>query len=119
VRIDDLKDEVNHMRQLNENYRILAANCYTLGNRCYNEVVKTFSSVGASSREKNFLDGNLEGLMGWVLSETHAYKHILSAQEDYCTWIGVQSTTLVLPKAGCNNMKICTDPDFRVSAEHV
>jgi septal ring factor EnvC (AmiA/AmiB activator) len=30
VKIDDLKDEVNHVRQLNENYRILVANCYTL-----------------------------------------------------------------------------------------
>jgi hypothetical protein len=27
VKTDDLKDEVNHVRQLNENYRILAANC--------------------------------------------------------------------------------------------
>jgi septal ring factor EnvC (AmiA/AmiB activator) len=26
VKIDDLKDEVNHVRQLNENYRILVAN---------------------------------------------------------------------------------------------
>ena len=41
VRIYDLKYEVNHMRQLNENYRILATNCYTFGNKCYNELVKT------------------------------------------------------------------------------
>jgi predicted RNase H-like nuclease (RuvC/YqgF family) len=38
VKIYDLK-EVNHVRQLNENYRILAANCYTLDNRCYNELI--------------------------------------------------------------------------------
>jgi hypothetical protein len=31
VKIDDLKDEVNYVRGLNEN-RILLANCYTLGN---------------------------------------------------------------------------------------
>jgi hypothetical protein len=54
VKIDDLKDEVNHVRQLNENYRILAANCYTVGNRCNNELVNTFSFARATSREKNF-----------------------------------------------------------------
>jgi septal ring factor EnvC (AmiA/AmiB activator) len=40
LRIYDLKDEVNHVRQLNENYKILAANGYTLGNICYNELLK-------------------------------------------------------------------------------
>jgi chromosome segregation ATPase len=34
VKMDDLKDEVNHVRQHNEDYRILVANCYTVGNRC-------------------------------------------------------------------------------------
>jgi hypothetical protein len=88
VKIDDLKDEVNHVRGLNENYRILLANYHTLGNRCHNELLKTFSSVGALSKEKNFLDGDLEGLKRWVLSETHAFKGVLSAREDYCAWIG-------------------------------
>jgi hypothetical protein len=74
VRIDDLKDEVNQMRQINENYRILSANCYTLGYICYSESLKTFSLTGATSKEKNFLDGDLEGLMQWVLSETRATK---------------------------------------------
>jgi hypothetical protein len=35
-----------------------------------------------------FADGDLEGLMRWVNSETRTYKSILSVQEDYCTWIG-------------------------------
>jgi hypothetical protein len=67
VRIDDLKDEVNHVTQLNESYRILLANCHTLGNRCHNELLKTFSSAEALSKEKIFLHGDLEGLMRWVL----------------------------------------------------
>jgi uncharacterized coiled-coil DUF342 family protein len=84
VKIDDMKGEVNHVRGLNENYRILLSNCYTLGNRCHNELLKTFSSARALSKEKNFLDGDLEGLMRWVLSETRAFKGVLSAREDYC-----------------------------------
>jgi hypothetical protein len=87
VKIDDLKGDVYHVRQLNENYRNLVANCYTLEKRCYNELLKTFSSVRASSKEKNFLDGDLEGLMCWVLSETRAYKSILSTREDCGAWI--------------------------------
>jgi hypothetical protein len=79
VKIGDLKDEINRKRQLNENYRILMTNCYTLGNRCYNEFTKTFSSVGAKSWEKNYADGDLEGMMRWILSETCAYKCVLSS----------------------------------------
>jgi hypothetical protein len=69
VKIDDLKDEIGHVRGLNENYRILLANFHILGNRCHNELLKTFSTVGALSKAKKFLDGDLEGLMRWVLSE--------------------------------------------------
>ena len=47
VKIDDMKDEINHVRGINKNYRILIANCHTLGNRCHNELLKTFSFVGA------------------------------------------------------------------------
>jgi hypothetical protein len=88
VRIDGLKDEVNHVRGLNENYQILLADCHTLGNRYHNEFLKTFSSVGALYKENNFSDGDLEGLMRWVLSETRDFKSVLSAREDYCAWIG-------------------------------
>jgi hypothetical protein len=84
VKIDDLKDEVNHVRGLNENYGILPSNCHTLGNRCHNELLKTFSSVGALSKEKTFLDGDLEGLMRWVISKTRAFKSVLSPRENYC-----------------------------------
>jgi hypothetical protein len=119
VKIDDLKDEVNHVRGLNENYRILLANCQTLVKRCNNELLKTFSSIGDLSKEKNVLDGDLEGLMRWVLSETCAFKSVLSAQEDYCAWIGTRSTASVLLKGGCNHVRACTDPNFRVSTDHI
>ena len=33
VKIGQLNDEVNHTRQLNENYRSSMTNCYTLGNK--------------------------------------------------------------------------------------
>jgi hypothetical protein len=72
VKIGDFNDEVNHITQRNENYRILVANCYTLGNRCYNELTKTFSSAGAKSWENFFVNGDLEGMMWWILSETRS-----------------------------------------------
>jgi hypothetical protein len=57
--------------------------------------------------------------MRWVLSETRAFKGVLSAQEDYCAWIGARSTASVLLKARCKHMRACTDLDFKVSADHV
>jgi hypothetical protein len=119
VKIDDLKDELNHVRGLNENYQILLAKCHTLGIRCHNELLKTFSSIGALSKEKIFLDGGLEVLMRWVLSETRAFKSVLSAREDYCAWIGARSTTSVFLKVECNHVRVCIDHDFKVFADHV
>jgi hypothetical protein len=38
--------------------------------------------------------------MRWVLSETRAFKSVLSAREDYCAWIGARSTTSVFSESG-------------------
>jgi hypothetical protein len=97
----------------------LLANCHTLGNRCHNELLNTFSTAGALSKVILFSDGDLEGLMSWVLSETRAFKGVLSAQEDYCAWIDARSTTSVLLKTGCKHVSACTDLDFKISADHV
>jgi hypothetical protein len=94
-------------------------NCSTLGNRCCNELEKTFSSAGAKSQSKCFADVNLEGMMCWILSETRAYKGVLSTRDDYYAWIGTRSTTSVLLKAGCNHVRTCTEPNFKVSANNV
>ena len=45
IKINDMKAKINHVRGLNENYRILLANCHTLGNRCHKERLKTFSAA--------------------------------------------------------------------------
>jgi hypothetical protein len=39
------------------------------------------SSAKAKSSKKNFADGDLEGMMGWILCETYAYKSVLSMPE--------------------------------------
>ncbi|KAL5647158.1 hypothetical protein ACJX0J_041513, partial [Zea mays] len=118
MKIGDLKDEISHLMQLKENYKILMSNCYTLGNRCQRELERTFTSAGAMCREK-CAEGDLEGLMRWILSEIHAYKNVLSTREDYCAWIGARSTASILLKVGCQHIKACSEPDFEVSAENV
>jgi hypothetical protein len=47
VNMNGMKAEINHVRGLNENYRILLANCHTLGNICHKEMLKTFSVARA------------------------------------------------------------------------
>jgi hypothetical protein len=119
VKMDDMKAEINHVRSLNENYRILVANCHTLGNKYHREMLKTFSTAGALSKERKVSDFDLEGLIRWVLNETRAFKGILSAREDYCAWIGARSTASVLLKARCKHVKTCTNPNFKVSVDDV
>jgi hypothetical protein len=63
VKMDDMKAEINHVRGLNGNYWILLANYHTLGKMCYKEILKTFSAAGDLSKERNFSDFDLEGLM--------------------------------------------------------
>jgi hypothetical protein len=75
--------------------------------------------VGARSWDRNFIDGDIVGVMRWIHGEVGAFKVILSTQEDYCAWIGAQSTSLVLLRAGFGHLKTCLDPDFKVSIEHV
>jgi hypothetical protein len=118
VKISDMKAKINHVRGLNENYRILLANCHTLGNRWHKEMLKTFSAAEALSKEF-LLDFDLESLMRWVLKETRAFEGVLSAREDYYAWIGARSIASVLLKVGCKHMKACSDPNFKVSADHV
>lgn len=65
------------------------------------------------------MDDDLEGMMRWILSETHAYNSVLSTLEDFNAWIGVRSTASVLLKAECAHVKSCTDPNFKVSANSV
>jgi hypothetical protein len=98
---------------------LLLAKCHTLGNRFHREMLKTFSAAGALSKVRNFSDFDLEGLMRWILKETQAFKDILSDRQDFCDWIGAQSTTSVLLKGECKHVKTCTDPDFNVSADNV
>jgi hypothetical protein len=57
--------------------------------------------------------------MRWVLNETRAFRSVLSVREDYCAWIDARSTASILLKARCNHVKVCTDPDLRVPADHV
>jgi hypothetical protein len=51
VNMNAIKAKINRVKGLNENYRILLANCHTLCNRCHKEILKTFSTVGALSKE--------------------------------------------------------------------
>jgi hypothetical protein len=47
------------------------------------------------------------------------YESVLLAREDYSAWIGARSSALVLLKDECNHVRTCTDPDFKVSTNHI
>jgi hypothetical protein len=57
--------------------------------------------------------------MRWILSETHAYKSVLSTRENYYAWIGTLTAASVLLKVVCNHVKAYNLPDFKVSVDSI
>jgi hypothetical protein len=72
--------ERGHLSILYRNFRSLKNDYFSIAARCCSELKRTFSSVGARSRQRNFIDGNIFGVMRWILSEVQAFKGILSTR---------------------------------------
>jgi hypothetical protein len=49
-----------------------------MATRCYEELERTFSSVVTRSRERNFIDGDIVGVMRWIHGQVGFFKGILS-----------------------------------------
>lgn len=56
-------DEKDHLDKLVGNFWSLKDDCFHVATRCCQELERTFSSVGARSREKNSIDGDIVGIM--------------------------------------------------------
>lgn len=117
--MEDLIAERDHLSILCGNFRDLKSDCFNVTRRCCEELERTFSSVWVRSQERNFMDGDIVGVMRWILGKVGAFKGILSTRENYCTWIGARRTDSVLLKAGCSHMNTCMNLDFKVSVENV
>jgi hypothetical protein len=111
--------KAKHLNTIVGNFQSLKGGYFSIGKRYCKELEKTFSSIGARSRERNFHDGDIVGIMKWIYGEVGAFKGIFSTREDYCAWIGARSTNSVLLKVSYGHLKTCLDPDFEVTMESV
>lgn len=87
--------------------------------QCYHRLKDTFVSIGTSSSEKDYVDGDATGVVKWINDKVEAFGEVLSTREDYCAWIGARSATSMLEKVDCEHVKIIGNPDFKVSQDDV
>jgi hypothetical protein len=79
----------------------------------------TFVSIGTSSSEKDYVDGDTTGVVKWINDKVVAFGEVLSTREDYCAWIGARSAASMLEKVDCEHVKIIGKPDFKVFQDDV
>jgi hypothetical protein len=77
----------------------LRGNLFAIASRCYDSLKKIFSSVGATSRATLHINGDNEGVIGWIEKELGEVESIINARSDYCAMIGLRGMALVLEKA--------------------
>jgi hypothetical protein len=65
----------------------------------------SFAKVGAYSAEENFVQGDPEGVIEWLIGEAETFKEILSDRGDVCVFSGARAISSILEKAGCDHIK--------------
>jgi hypothetical protein len=117
VKKEDAIAKKDHLSKLIGNFQSLKDDCFYVATRYSEQLECTISSVAERSWEKNFVDGDIMGAMRWIYGEVGAFKGVLSTREDYCVWVGARSTASTLLGVGCEHMKACTCPNFKISFE--
>jgi hypothetical protein len=57
---------------------------------CVKKIKTNFANVGAYSNEDNFIRGDPEGVIEWIISEVEAFEEILSDRGDVCAFSGAR-----------------------------
>jgi hypothetical protein len=79
--------------------------CYNVAMECCNKLKNSFAKVGAFSMEKNFVHGDLDGVIRWISGEAEAFDEILSDRGDFCAFAGARGSVSLLEKVGCEHAK--------------
>lgn len=72
-------DEKNHLQKIVDNLRSSREECFSIASQCCWRMKDTFSSVGASSSEQDYADGDTTRAVKWIDGEVEAFDGILSA----------------------------------------
>lgn len=93
--------------------------CFSTTTRCCKRLKDIFSSIVARSNEVNFMLGDVVRAVDWSDEEVDAFDEVLYTKQDYCTFVGSQSTTSMLEKARCTHLKTIGHPNFGISLDDI
>lgn len=57
--------------------------------------------------------------MRWIYGEVGPFKGVQSTLENYYAWIGARSIASAHLGGDCGDVKVCLDPNFKLSLENV
>jgi hypothetical protein len=69
------------------------------------------------STEKNFIQGDPEGVVEWISGEAEAFEEILSDHGDICAFSGARGISAILEKAGCDHVKAIAQAEAAFSVD--
>jgi hypothetical protein len=87
--------------------------------QCSNKLKNAFAKVGTFSTEKNFIHADPEGVVKWIDGEIEAFDEVLTGRGDLCVCVGARGAVSLVEKAGCEQAKAVTQPEFSVSANDI
>jgi hypothetical protein len=77
-----------------------------------------FSNIGDFLNNENFIHGDAEGAVKWIVGEIEAFDEVLTGQETSAPGGGRGAISL-LEKADCEHVKTIIQLDFAVSVDDV
>jgi hypothetical protein len=93
--------------------------CYNVAMQCSDKLKNAFTSVGALLAERNFICGDLEGVIKWIEGEIEAFYEVLTSKGDFFACVAARGAISLLEKVVCEHVKAVIQPDFSVSANDI
>jgi hypothetical protein len=84
---------------------------------CVKKIKNSFANVGAYSNEDNFIRGDPEGVIEWIIGEAEAFEEILSDRGDVYAFSGARGVAAIFEKAGCDHVKTLAQAEATFSVD--
>jgi hypothetical protein len=91
--------------------------CFEKFVECVKKIKTSFTNVGAYSSEDNFILGDPEGVIKWIIGEVEAFEEILSDRGDVCSFSGARGVAAILEKSGCEHVKTLAQAEAAFSID--
>jgi hypothetical protein len=102
---ENFSDKKDQLQKIVDQLQNLREDCFSIGAQCCQRLSDNFVSIGASSSEKGYMEGDADGTVIWIDGKVQAFGEILSTREGYYAWIGARSVASMLEKVSCKHVK--------------